>query len=82
MSDDYRKNSDFLETLVSADTIYSAWERSFLDAQKDFVIFANTQPENIRNMLFAYADGGRMMLQRKINIACRYMYFPNKESGG
>ena len=37
------------------------------------------QPDEIKNVLLGYADCGRMMMQRIINIACETMEFVAEE---
>ena len=65
-----------LYRLAEQDKIYQMWSRSFEDCQEEFVRFAATQPEEIRNMLYGYADCGRMAQQRLVNLACENMIFP------
>ena len=76
-----QKNGQALTQLALQDEIYCVWEHSFLDSQEAFAAFAASQPEEVRNMLYAYADGGRMMLQRKLNLACEHMVFPRDNAG-
>ena len=57
-------NSEFirlckLEYLAENDSIYQVWYRSYLDSRDSFSAFANSQPDEIRNMLYAYAEGGQ-----------------------
>lgn len=68
-----------LYQLAEADTIYQTWARSFEDCQTAFTQFANSQPENIRNMLYGYADCGRMAQQCLVNLACENMIFPEEK---
>jgi len=77
-------NSEFirlckLEYLAENDSIYQVWYRSYLDSKDSFSAFANSQPDEIRNMLYAYAEGGRMAMQRKVNLACLHMQFPEEK---
>ena len=60
--------------------IYQVWANSFVACQEAFAAFASTQPEDVRNMLYGYADCGRMMQQRLVNLACEQMRFPDEES--
>ena len=64
--------------LAEKDEIYQVWAKSFEDCREAFIAFANTQPPDIRNMLYGYADCGRMMMQRMVNLACENMVFPNE----
>ena len=70
------KRLDELLRLSDDDAIYQMWARSFEDCQEEFARFAATQPEEIRNMLYGYADCGRMAQQRLVNLACENMIFP------
>ena len=74
-----KRRFHILEKIAEDDTIYQVWHRSYCEAKEAFTAFANSQPENIRNLLFAYADCGRLALQREINLACRYMLFPDEQ---
>lgn len=71
-------NEKRLEQLACKDEIYNRWRRSWEDCAKDFASFANAQPENIKNFLWGYADAGRLMQQRKVNLACENMAFMKK----
>lgn len=68
-----------LESIAENDSIYSVWYRAHFDNKDAFSAFANSQPESIRNMLYTYAEGGRIAMQRKVNLACQYMQFPEAE---
>ena len=65
--------------LAQQDEIYLTWEKSFENCREAFIQFAANQPEEIRNMLFGYADCGRMSQQRLVNLACEYMIFPDEK---
>ena len=67
-----------LEKLAEEDSIYQTWHHAYLDAKRAFTVFANSQPEEVRSIL--YADCGRMALQRKLNLACQHMRFPEELS--
>ena len=67
-----------LLALAAKDSIYHVWESSYEDCREGFTAFANTQPEEIRNMLYGYADCGQMMMQRMVNLACDHMIFPEE----
>ena len=65
--------------LAQQDEIYCTWEKSFENCREAFIQFAANQPEEIRNMLFGYADCGRMAQQRMVNLACEHMIFPEEK---
>ena len=71
-------NQKKLYEIAETDAIYQTWARSFEDCREAFIQFANSQPEDIRNMLYGYADCGRMAQQKLVNLACEYMQFPEK----
>ena len=55
------------------------WLRQdFQAGQKAFWIFANNQPEEIRLILYRYAESGRMMEQRLAILACMYLDGPEE----
>lgn len=64
-----------LEQLACQDDIYTVWQKSFELYAQSFAEFADRQPEEIRNILWGYAEAGRMMQQRKVNLACAHMEF-------
>ena len=65
--------------LAQQDEIYCVWEKSFENCREAFIQFAANQPEEIRNMLFGYADCGRIAQQRMVNLACEHMIFPEEK---
>ena len=67
-----------LMEIARKDLIYLTWQRSFEDCREAFVKFAADQPADIRNMLYGYADCGRMAQQRLVNLACEHMTFHDK----
>ena len=67
-----------LLAIAETDNIYQVWARSYEDCRESFAKFAETQPEEIRNMLYGYADCGRIAQQRLVNLACDHMIFPEK----
>ena len=67
-----------LEQLAQADVSFCLWKNSYLQYAKEFEIFANSQPEYIRNILWGYAERGRIMYQRMVNLACEKMIFPEE----
>ena len=68
-----------LYKLAEEDKIYMVWKNSFELFYADFQTYAKSQPDEIRNVLFGYADVGRMMMQKMVNIACEKMEFIDKE---
>ena len=75
MSEYAYEKEEKLERLALEDEIYRVWRRSFEDCIRPFTEYANSQPQEIQNILWGYAEAGRMMLQRKVNLACAYMEF-------
>lgn len=64
-----------LNALAAEDTAYRLWRMSYEACASRFAAFANDQPEEIRNFLWGYAESGRLMQQRKVNLACEHMEF-------
>ena len=62
-----------LDRFAANDKIYQAWYQSYLDSVEAFSAFAKSQPESIRNILYAYADGGRLAMQRKLLLAYQHI---------
>lgn len=67
-----------LHALAQEDATYQMWKRGYEECEGDFETFANGQPERIRNVLYGYADHGRIMMQRLVNLACKHMKFPDE----
>ena len=74
-----RSKHEMLYALAEQDSSYKLWKKCFEDCVWSFCEFADNQPEEIRNILYGYADCGRMMMQRMINIACENMEFNGNE---
>lgn len=66
---------DQLNELAAQDEIYGVWKNAYDSFSADFTLFANNQPEEVRNVLWGYAESGRLMEQRKVLLACAYMDF-------
>ena len=64
--------------IAETDMAYNTWNQSYEDCREAFHRFAETQPEEIRNMLHGYADRGRLAQQRLVNLACENMIFPSE----
>lgn len=64
-----------LDKIADQDSIYNGWKQSRTSNAAAFEAFADSQPENIREMLWGYACGTQMMLQRKVLLACMHMVF-------
>ena len=67
-----------LERLAQTDRTYIMWKRCYEEYAAQFEAFANAQPEETANFLWGYAESGRLMQQRKVNIACETMEFAKK----
>lgn len=74
---DFEKQKRLL-ALAEQDYPYTVWETCRKEFESAFYTFADSQPEEIRNMLLGYAGAGDMINQRIINIACENMDFINK----
>jgi hypothetical protein len=70
-----RGKRERLYKMAEQDPIYQVWKNDYESNIALFKQFADTQPEEVKNVLFGYADAGRMMMQRMINIACDNMEF-------
>ena len=64
-----------LESLAEADGIYQFWKTCFKSCENEFEKYVESQPKEIRNILWGYASCGQMMMQRKAIIACEKMEF-------
>ena len=71
-----------LYELGEQDSIYCGFKGDYEDNRKAFRAFATAQDEQTRNFLFAYAESGRLMLQRLCFLACTCMEFPEEKDQG
>ena len=62
-----------LDKLAEEDRYYRLLRKDVEDASEKFHKFASFMPRYVRNFLYGYADGQRMMLERKLSIACMCM---------
>ncbi len=68
-----------LHELARSDEIYRLWEQCYMDSADAFAEFADRQSEDVKNLLWMYAESGRLMYQRKVNLACEHMEFKKGE---
>ena len=61
--------------MAEQDGIYITWKRCFEECEQPFKEYADACPEEIRQILYGYAECGRMMCQSVVNLACKYMDF-------
>ena len=73
-----KENREKLYALAEQDNIYMVWKNTFEDCASPFKEFAGEQPDEVRKFLWGYAEGGRLMMQRIINLACDQMEFIEK----
>lgn len=69
-----------LMKIAQSDPSYLLWNKTYEDAKAQFEAYANAQPQEIQDILWGYAAGGRMMNQRLLNLACEHMDFLDRES--
>jgi len=69
-----------IQRIAQDDFPYTFWIRIFEKSEKAFRAFADSQPEAIRTILWSYAQSGRMMNQRLLNLACEHMDFPASDN--
>lgn len=74
-TDQHTQRLRLLDQLAAQDEIYGIWKGTHDSVSADFALFANSQPEEVRNVLWGYAESGRLMEQRKVILACGHMDF-------
>lgn len=72
-----RENEERLTRIAEEDRIYTLWKHSFMECETAFREYVDAQPREVRQILWGYAEAGRMMQQRKVNLACSNMVFPD-----
>ena len=70
-----------LRQIAEDDRIYQIWEKNYAESSQKFHKFAKWCPKKIRQFLYGYAESGRLMMQRAMNIACEQMVFPDEKQG-
>lgn len=65
--------------IAETDLSYQVWSKTFEECRDAFTQFADSQPQEIRGILYGYADSGRMAQQRLLNLACENMRFPEED---
>lgn len=68
-----------VEALADGDKSYQMWKACREEFRQAFAQYANSQPEQIRNFLWGYAQSAEMAQQRLLNIACEKMIFPGEK---
>ena len=68
-----------LEQIAQADDIFRLWSRSQEEYAAAFAAFADGQPDEVQNLLWGYAEAGRLKYQRMVNLACMHMVFPEEK---
>lgn len=70
-SDNYER----LKAMAEQDDSFGLWRKSYQQYAEPFERFAGSQPKEIRELLWGYAESGRLMMQRMVNLACDHMEF-------
>lgn len=70
---------DRIYKIAETDLSYQVWSHTFEECRDAFTQFADSQPQEIRSILYGYADSGRMAQQRLLNLSCENMHFPDEE---
>ena len=68
-----------LRALAEQDEIYVMWKTCYEQSADKFAKIMKWCPKNVRNILTCYAESGRLMYQRMVNIACDHMEFCDHE---
>ena len=58
--------------IAEADEAFCLWRNTYQNCKPEFEAYANAQSAQIRNFLWGYAESGRLMYQRLMNLACEY----------
>lgn len=67
-----------LQQAAGQDEVYMVWKNSYHESVEKFDRFIKWCPRKVRNFLCGYAECGRLMMQRMVNLACIYMEFPDE----
>lgn len=65
----------WLKDIANQDISYQTWSKTMSSSETEFERYADNQPQEIRNMLWAYAGSAKMLHQRLMNLACLNMRF-------
>ena len=75
----YSKRQHKIYKIAETDLSYQVCSKTFEECREAFTQFADSQPQEIRGILYGYADSGRMAQQRLLNLACENMRFPEED---
>ena len=67
-----------LEQLALQDELYVIWKGVYNESAVKFGKFIRWCPPKLRNLLYDYADSGRLMMQRVAGIALENMEFKDE----
>ncbi len=67
-----------LVEIAEKDISYQTWLKTMTASEAEFERYADNQPQEIRNMLWAYAGSAKMIHQRLMNLVCENMRFPGE----
>lgn len=73
--DKYLERLRALYQIAEEDESFLLWKKTYEKNERIFKRFAKWMPKCIRQVLWGYAEGGRLMMQRLSNIACECMEF-------
>lgn len=76
---EYLTRMQRLQQIAEDDKVYQVWEKSYAESSRQFYKFAKWCPKKVKRFLYSYAEGGRLMMQRMMNIACEQMVFPDEK---
>ena len=68
--------------LSENDEVFKVWKHSHDLFFAQFYAYASAQSADIQDFLFGYAESGKLMYQRMVNLACKYMAFIEKTENG
>lgn len=73
--DIFSQRMEKLYTIAQEDEAFLFWQQIYEQNEKAFEEAMKHTPKKRREIILSYAEGGRTMMQRLMNIACENMDF-------
>ena len=73
--DIFSQRMEKLYAIAQEDEVFLFWQQMYRQSEKSFEEVMKHTSKKRREIILSYAEGGRTMMQRLMNIACENMDF-------